>query len=411
MGKNGVASLPSLLCLSANKWDEVEKQTNQAERDDVQKHIIDKLRKKIPELDEKSQLIKIWITGQLCNLSDQVKGEMRNAKRNGEERRKAREELEVKLDKLKQGTPIREIDDAISNHVKHLCGKMTSYLQSEDVRKLGKQRKAFKTAYDDLDERFHRGFFDFEKDIRAIDRVLIGDSGDEFKSFEIRPGRLFSPLDTRMKKFLVVTGAIFMPVLFSVGLAAGFLSAPVFGFKVIEKHLKERKLINDSCQALTELAKEFLEAFISNEVLNHVRDKFSEETNRIASIKRCHQQLITKYEQRCKDLTRSEDESRDKEIVEKNFPLHAKLQEMNETLMFDAIKNGIQVMYPSCQIDARRLRCNERELLGGGSYGQVFKGKFTPPRHATRDVAVKKPLEAPHSSNVAAFLQEAAMLK
>ena len=44
-----------------NKWDEVEKQTNQAERDDLQKHIIDKLRKKIPELDEKSQVIKMSV--------------------------------------------------------------------------------------------------------------------------------------------------------------------------------------------------------------------------------------------------------------------------------------------------------------------------------------------------------------
>ncbi|KAJ7392763.1 hypothetical protein OS493_010418 [Desmophyllum pertusum] len=113
--------------------------------------------------------------------------------------------------------------------------RFQTFLQNWENRE-----KHFKKAYDDLDERFHRGFFDFEKDIRAIDRVLIGDSGDEFKSFEIRPGRLFSPLDTRMKKFLVVTGAIFMPVVFSVGLAAGFLSAPVFGFKVIEKHLKER---------------------------------------------------------------------------------------------------------------------------------------------------------------------------
>ncbi|KAJ7392751.1 hypothetical protein OS493_010406 [Desmophyllum pertusum] len=481
-----------------NKWDEVERQSNQAERDDLEKHIIDKLREKIPELDEKSQVIKMsvftaaqvqkkfnmmsddlnnlinglqrllpiciekkteyfyyWISGQLCNLSDQVKGEMRNAKRNGEERRKAGEELEVKLDKLKQGIPIREIEDAISNHEKNLCRKMTSYLQSEDVRgrfctwsakdlpqvddchktnvtkikqtysrcieerfqtflqNWENREKHFTKAYDDLEKRFHQGFFEFEKDFRAIDRVLVGDSGDEFMSFEIsRPaGRLFSPLDTRMKKFLVVTGAIFMPVLFSVGLAAGFLSAPVFGYMVIEKHLKERKLINDSCQALTELSKEFLEDFINNEVLDHVRDKFSEETNRIASIKRCHQQLITKYEQRCKDLTRSKDESRNKEIVEKNGPLHAKLQEMNETLMFDAIQNGIQVMYPCCQIDPRRLRYKERELLGEGSYGQVFKGRFTLPGHARRDVAVKKLREVPYPSNVAAFLQEAAMLK
>ncbi|KAJ7367416.1 hypothetical protein OS493_040550 [Desmophyllum pertusum] len=32
-----------------NKWDEVERQTNQAERDDLEKHIIDKLREKDPQ--------------------------------------------------------------------------------------------------------------------------------------------------------------------------------------------------------------------------------------------------------------------------------------------------------------------------------------------------------------------------
>jgi len=42
-----------------NKWDEVEKQTNQTEQEDLKKHIVDELRKKIPELDEKSQVIKL----------------------------------------------------------------------------------------------------------------------------------------------------------------------------------------------------------------------------------------------------------------------------------------------------------------------------------------------------------------
>ena len=44
-----------------NKWDEVEKQTNQTQREDLQKHIIGKLRKKIPDLDERSQLIKMSV--------------------------------------------------------------------------------------------------------------------------------------------------------------------------------------------------------------------------------------------------------------------------------------------------------------------------------------------------------------
>ena len=45
-----------------NKWDEVEKQANQTEREDLQRHIIGTLRKKIPKLDEKSQVIKMSVT-------------------------------------------------------------------------------------------------------------------------------------------------------------------------------------------------------------------------------------------------------------------------------------------------------------------------------------------------------------
>ncbi|KAL9963714.1 hypothetical protein ACROYT_G027248 [Oculina patagonica] len=401
-------------------------------------------------IERKTEYFYCWISGELCNMSDQVKGEMRNAKRNEEDRLKDRKEAEDKLEKLKQGIPIRDIEDAISNHVKHLCQKMTSYLQLDDVRyrfctwsdkdlphidetnamKIKKiysrcieerfqsflqnwenREKLFTKAHTDLERRFHQGFCDFEKDIRDIDRVLVGESGDEFMPFEVRPGRLCSPSDPRMKKFLVLTLGIFMPVLIPVGLAAGVLSAPVFGYLAIEKHLKEQMLKSNSIQALTELSTEFLEAFIKHQVLNHVRDKFSEETNHIASIKRCHQQLITKYEQRCKDLTRSEDEARDKETLEKYGPFYGKLQEMNQELMFDAIQNGIQVM--SCQIDARRLRYSELESdkLGGGSYGTVFKGKFTPPGHGRKDVAVKKLRKAPDPSNVANFLREADMLK
>ena len=142
-----------------------------------------------------------------------------------------------------------------------------------------------------------------------------------------------------------------------------------------------------------------------------MQENFSEETNRIASIKRCHQQLITRYEQRCKDLTRSEDESRDKEILGKNEPLYEKLQEMNEKLMFDSIQTGIQVMYPPCQIDIKSLRYNERDILGTGSYGAVFTGTFIPPGRGSKDVAVKRLKEAPRPSNVVSFLQEAAIVK
>ena len=85
--------------------------------------------------------------------------------------------------------------------------------------------------------------------------------------------------------------------------------------------------------------------------------------------------MITKYEQRCKDLTRSEDESREKEILKKYSPLYTNLKNMNEDLMFDAIQNGIQVMYPSCQLEVRRLQYDESErkaCLGEGSFGKVF---------------------------------------
>ncbi len=386
-------------------------------------------------------------------MSVQWKGEIRNAKRNQEERLEARKEVEEKLKKLKLGISIRDIEDAISNHVTHLRQEMTSHLQSDEVRRkfctwsdkdmpdiddrhktnvmkikeiysncIGERLEAFlqkwekseglfKKAHEDLERRFHQGFCDFEENIHAIDHVLVGESRDEFMSFEVRPGRLRSPLDPRMKKFLVLTLGIFMPVLIPVGLAAGVLSVPVFGFLVIEKHLKELQLRNNSIKALTEISTEFLDAFITHEVSNHVRDKFSVETNRISKIKKCHQQLIAKYEQRCKDLTKSKDEARDKETLEKYGPLYGKLKKMNQELMFDAIQNEIQVM--SCQIDVRRrcYECSESDKLGEGTYGTVFKGRFTPPGQAERDVAVKKLQKTSDPSNVASFLREADMLK
>ena len=387
-------------------------------------------------------------------MSDQLKGEIQNAKRNKEERLKAREELDEKLSKLKQGTPIREIEDAITSYVEQAQIKLASYLKTEEVRskffrwteddlpkteegqnfsktmeafsrcieqrfeytlqKWESAENVFSLARAELEALFDKGFLEFEREIRDIDRVLVGGDVDDFRPFEIRPGRMFPPLDSRMKKFLVMTGMIFWPVLMSVGLAAGLLSAPVLGVLAIGKHLKEHHLKTNCCQTLKDLSAEFLEDFITHKIHSYVQDKFSEEMNRIATIKRCHQQLITKYEQRCKDLTRSEDESREKEILKKYSPLYTNLKNMNENLMFDAIQNGIQVMYPSCQLEVRRLQYDESErkaCLGEGSFGKVFKGRYFPPGRRRKAVAIKKIRKHPDPSNVAAFLKEAAMLK
>ena len=191
---------------------------------------------------------------------------MQNAKRNKVERLKAREELDEKLSKLKQGTFIRKFEDAITSYVKQVQEKLASYLQTEEFR-----RKFFRWTEDDLpktkggqnfskietfsrciEQRFEytlqnweskenvfsqahlelkalfdRGFLEFEREIRDIDRILVGGDVEDYRPFEIRPGRMFSPVDSRMKKFLVMTGVIFWPVLMSVGLVAGVLSAPI----------------------------------------------------------------------------------------------------------------------------------------------------------------------------------------
>ena len=44
-----------------NKWDEVERHTSQSEKEKLHSDIVSKLRKKIPELDEKSQVIKMSV--------------------------------------------------------------------------------------------------------------------------------------------------------------------------------------------------------------------------------------------------------------------------------------------------------------------------------------------------------------
>ena len=389
-------------------------------------------------------------------MSDQLKGEIQNSKRNKEERLKAREELDEKLSKLKQGTPIREIEDAITSYVEQAQIKLASYLKTEEVRskffrwteddlpkmeegqnhskmmeafsrcieqrfeytlqKWESTENVFSLARAKLEALFHKGFLEFEREIRDIDRVLVGGDVDDFRPFKIRPGRMFPPLDFRMKKFLVMTDMTFWPVLMSVGLTAGLFSVHFLGVLAIAyKLLKEHHLRTEHCrQILKDLSAEFLEDFITHKIHSYVQDEFSEETNRIATIKRCHQQLITKYEQRCKDLTRSEDESREKEILKKYSPLYTNLKNMNEDLMFDAIQNGIQVMYPSCQLEVRRLQYDESEreaCLGEGSFGKVFEGTYFPPGRRRKDVAIKKIRKHPDPSNVAAFLKEAAMLK
>ena len=267
--------------------------------------------------------------------------------------------------------------------------------------------KCFSQAHAELRAQFEKDVLEFEREIRDIDRVLVGSGVDDFRLCEIRSGRKFSP-------FLMMIGVIFWPVRMSVGLAAGVLSVPFLGVLAIGKHLKEHHLRTNSYQILKVLSAEFLKDFIDHKIHSYVQDKFSVETNRIARIKMCYQPLITKYEQRCKDLTKEEDESRDKEILKKYSPLYTNLKNMNENLKFDAIQNGIQVMYPSCQLEVRRLQYDEREreaCLGEGSFAKIFKGRYFPPGHRRRDVAVKKILKPPDPSNVAAFLKEAAMLK
>ena len=387
-------------------------------------------------------------------MSDQLKGEIQNAKRNKEERLKAREELDEKLSKLKQGTPIREIEDAITSYVEQAQIKLASYLKTEEVRskffrwteddlpkteegqniskmmevfsrcieqrfeytlqKWESTENVFSLARAELEALFDKGFLEFEREIRDIDRVLVGGDVDEFRPFEIRPDRMLLILDFRMQRVIGTTRRSFWDFFVLIGIAVGLIALPRLGEirfgHPMEHHLKTK----GRCQILKEVSAGFLEDFITHKIHSYVQDEFSGETKRIATIKRCHQRLITKYEQRCKDLTRSEDESREKEILKKYSPLYTNLKNMNEDLMFDAIQNGIQVMYPSCQLEVRRLQYDESErkaCLGEGSFGKVFEGTYFPPGRRRKDVAIKKIREHPDPSNVAAFLKEAAMLK
>ena len=384
-------------------------------------------------------------SGCLKSLSDQVKGEINNAKRSREDRFKAQKDVEVKLEKLKDGAFIKETDKAISRHVKNISTQVKSCLQQDGVRSafctweekdlpqiddsqrgkverlkniynqsleqrfekilqtLEKREQLFSKAHADLEQRFRQGFFEFEKDVRDIDQVLVGESTDEvLLQFEDR-----SPLDSRVKKFIFLTSVVFMPVLFPIGLAAAVLSAPVIGYLAVERILNERHLRNDPCQVLRELSTHFLQKNIDEVIFNRVLQEFTDERERIDSIKRCYKELLEKYEKKCKDLTKREDEETRKGTVEMLSPLYTKLEDMSQNLTFDAIQHGIRVMSPSCEVDKRTLYYETR--IGGGSYGDVYKGKISLPG-SEKEVAVKKLKEPPQASNVAPFLGEANIL-
>ena len=356
-------------------------------------------------------------SGCLKSLSDHVKGEINNAKRSREDRLKAQKDVEVKLEKLKDGAFIKDTDKALSRHVKNISAQVKSCLQQDEVRSafctwekkdlpqiddcqrgkverlkniynqsleqrfekilqtLEKREQLFSKAHADLEQRFRQGSFEFEKDVLDIDQVLVGEPTVEVLSqFEDR-----SPLDSR----------VFMPVLFPIGLAAAVLSAPVIGYLAVETILNERHLRNDPCQVLTELSTHFLQKNIDEVIFYRVSQEFTEEGGRISSIKRYYQELLEKYEKKSQDLTKSENEDTRKGTVRKLSPLHAKLEEISQNLTFDAIQHGIHVMSPGCEIDKRTL--SEKEKLGDGSFGEVYKGEISlSGREGTKEVAVKK---------------------
>ena len=376
-----------------------------------------------------------------------MKGEVNNAKRSREDRLKAQKDVEVKLEKLKDGAFIKETDKALSRHVKNISTQVKSCLQQDEVRSafctweekdlpqiddsqrgkverlkniynqsleqrfenilqaLEKKEQLFSKAHADLEQRFRQGFFEFEKDVRDIDQVLVGESTDEvLLQFEDR-----SPLDSRVKKFLFLTSVVFMPVLFPIGLAAGVLSAPVIGYLAVDRILSEsRYQRNDSCQVLTELSTRFLQRNIDQVIFDRVSQEFTEERERIDSIKRCYKELLEKYEKKCNDLTKSEDEKTRKRKIKILIPLNIKLEDMSQNLTFDAIQYGIRVMSPSCEIDKSTL--SYKGKLGSGSFGEVYKGEITLSGRERKEVAVKKLKDTSQASNVASFVKEAEIL-
>ena len=387
-------------------------------------------------------------SGCLKSLSDQVKAEVNNAKRNREERLKAQQDVEVKLEKLRQESFIKETEEALSKHLNNISQKVVSYLLQDDVRSafctweekdlpqidddkrpnveklkkiykqcleqrlkkfvqtLEERDQLFVKAHADLEQRFRQGFFEFENDVRDIDQVLVGESTDEVL---LQFDKLRPPLDARVKKFIFLTSVVFMPVLFPIGLAAGVLSAPVIGYLAVDRILNERQLKNDPCQGLKELSTLFLQRNIDQVIFDRVSQEFTVESGHISSIKRCYQELLEKYEKKCQDLTKGEDEDTRKGTVEKLSPLYDKLEEISQNLTFDAIQHGIHVMSPGCEIDKSTL--SEKEKLGEGSFGEVYKGEISlSGRKGAKEVAVKKLKGTPGASNVASFLKEAEIL-
>ena len=380
-------------------------------------------------------------SGCLKSLSDQVKVELNKAKHNQEERRKAQQDVQKKLDKLRQGSFITETDEALSMHVNDISQQVKSFLLQDDVKRafctweekdlpqiddiqranvenlrkiynqcleqrlekflrvLKKRDELFVKAHKDLEERFRQEFFEIEKDLRDIDLVLIGESTDE---------ALRSPLDARVKKFIFLTSVVFMPVLFPIGLAAGVLSAPVIGYLAVNRILNERHLKNNCCEVLTDLSKQFLQENIDQVIFDRVSQEFTEERERIGIIKRCYKELLEKYEKKCKDLTKSEDEKTRKRNVEILIPLNTKLEDMSQNLTFDAIQHGIRVMSPSFEIDKSIL--SYKGKLGSGSFGDVYKGEINLTGREGKEVAVKKLKDTSQASNVASFLKEAEIL-
>ena len=380
-------------------------------------------------------------SGCLKSLSDQVKVELNKAKHHQEERRKAQQDVQKKLDKLRQGSFITETDEVLSMHVNDISQRIKSFLLQDDVKRafctweekdlpqiddiqranvenlrkiynqcleqrlekflrvLKKRDELFVKAHKDLEERFRQEFFEIEKDLRDIDLVLIGESTDE---------ALRSPLDARVKKFIFLTSVVFMPVLFPIGLAAGVLSAPVIGYLAVNRILNERHLKSNCCEVLTDLSKQFLQENIDQVIFDRVSQEFTEEREHIDSIKRCYKELLEKYEKKCKDLTKSEDEKTRKRNVEILIPLNTKLEDMSQNLTFDAIQHGIRVMSPSFEIDKSIL--SYKGKLGSGSFSDVYKGEINLTGREGKEVAVKKLKNTSQASNVASFLKEAEIL-
>lgn len=374
---------------------------------------------------------------------------MKRTQRDRKECLKARDELKVILKKLKQGSHIQEIEDTIFYHIEDLCKKLTSHLRTEDVRKtfcewsetelppighrhsaqhikdelgrcidrrldsvlqtLEKREKLFEKARANLESKFARYFSDLQKGIDDIDRVLE-DPDDEFCPPEWLPARGRLPSYAKMKKIFVAAGVVFIPVLIPVGLAAGALFAPVFGYMAVDRYLKEQQLRNEPCQVLKELFLQFIESFIKDDLRKYVRNELTNEKNQISQIKRCHSEIITRYQRQSEALKRKADKANklsDGETLEEQVvvDLYWKLQSMNQNLLFDAIQNGVPVMYPTGQIDGKKLSCNEENVLRRGRSAIIYKGTLN-----GKSVAVKRLQEEHHPRNIAFFLEEAGIL-